>query len=95
MSSNNRFRKLFADADSAFDGAFPNELKGLLGLSEDEVNSISPGTTDLKTYSVLVKVVEDASKNNLSQAELANNIKSLGEVAVSIARKVPQLAILL
>lgn len=95
MSTNNRFRKLFAEADAAFDGAYSTELNGLMGLSQKEVNSITPGTTDLKIYTVLVKVVEDASKNNISQAELVSNIHSLGETAVKIAKKVPQLAILL
>jgi hypothetical protein len=41
---------------------------------------------------VLVKVVEKASKDNLSQAQLVENIKSMGNVAVQIAKKVPGLA---
>lgn len=95
MSGNNKYKKLFAQAHAAFNGTYQSELKGLLGLSEEEIYSIAPGTTDLETYAVLVKVVEEASQNNHSQAELANNIKSLGKVAVSIAKKVPQLAVLL
>ena len=88
----NRFSNLFADADAAFNGVYKNELNELTGLSKSDIESIIPGTTDLQTYSVLLKVVEKASKENLSQAELIENIKALGNVAIQIAKKVPQFA---
>jgi hypothetical protein len=91
----NRFIKLFADADAAFNGSYKNELDKLHGLSRAEIDSIIPGTTDLQIYSVLIKVVEKASKDNLSQAQLIENIKELGDVAVKIAKKIPQFANLL
>jgi hypothetical protein len=70
-------------------------LNDLLGLSKDEIDAITPGTTDLKMYSVLIKVVEKASKENMSQAELMDHIKDLGEVAIKIAKKLPSFAALL
>jgi len=88
----NRFSNLFADADASFNGVYKNELNELTGLSKSDIESIIPGTTDLQTYSVLLKVVEKASKENLSQAELIENIKALGNVAIQIAKKVPQFA---
>ncbi len=91
----NRFTKLFAEADLAFNGSYKDELNNLLGMSKEEIDSIMPGTTDLQIYSVLIKVVEKASKDNLSQAQLINNIKELGVVAVKIAKKIPQFASLL
>jgi hypothetical protein len=91
----NRFDDLFADADAAFNGLYKNELNQLVGLSKEEIDSITPETTDLKTYAVLIKVVEQASKENLSQAQLMENINALGDVAVKIAKKVPQFAALL
>ena len=91
----NRFDDLFADADAAFNGLYKNELNQLVGLSKEEIDSITPETTDLKTYAVLIKVVEKASKDNLSQAQLIENINALGDVAVQIAKKVPQFAALL
>lgn len=91
----NRFSNLFAEADKAFSGVYKNELSGLMGLSKDEIDSITPGTSDLQVYSILIKVVEKASKENQSQADLIKNIKELGTVAVKIAKKVPQLAALL
>ena len=87
--SGNRFKKLFAEADAAFNGKYKAELNGLLGLSKDEIDSITPDTTDLQTYSLLIKVVEEASRKNLSQSQLIENIKKLGETAVSIAKKTP------
>jgi len=91
----NRFSQLFSDADAAFNGKYKNELDKLTGLSREEIDSITPGTEDLRVYSVLVKVVEQASKENLSQAQLLDNIKELGVVAIKIAKKVPQFAALL
>lgn len=91
----NKFSQLFADADAAFNGVYKKELDKLTGLSRDEIDSITPGTEDLRVYSVLVKVVENASKENLSQAELIENIKELGDIAVKLAKKIPQFAALL
>lgn len=90
--SENRFDDLFAEADAAFNGRYKIELNQLVGLSKEEIDSVTPETTDLKVYAVLVKVVEKASKDNLSQVQLVENIKALGHVAVQIAKKVPGLA---
>ena len=91
----NRFTDLFAQADAAFNGLYQKELNDLMGFSRAEIDMIIPGTTDLQTYSVLIKVVERASKENTSQAELIDHIKSLGEVAIKIAKKIPSFAALL
>ncbi len=93
--SNNRFEDLFRQADKAFDGKYKEELNGLSGLSAEEVDSITADTSDLRVYSVLIKVVENASKENLTKAQLVDDIKSLGDIAIKIAKKVPQLATLL
>ena len=90
-----RFSDLFAEADAAFNGVYKEELDELTGLSKEEIDSLTPGTEDLRVYSVLVKVVEQASKENLSKAQLAENIKELGEIGVKIAKKIPRLASLL
>ena len=91
----NRFTDLFAEADTAFNGKYKTELNGLMGLSKVDIDSITPGTSDLQIYSILIKVVEKASKENLTQAQLIGNIKDLGDVAVKIAKKIPQFASLL
>lgn len=91
----NKFSQLFAEADAAFNGVYKKELDKLTGLSRSEIDSITPDTEDLRVYSVLVKVVENASKENLSQAELIQDIKDIGDIAVKIAKKIPQFATLL
>lgn len=92
---NNRFTELFEEADKAFEGKYSSELNELMGLSKDEIDSIVPGTTDLKTYATLIKVVENASKSNQSKTKLASDIQELGDTAVKIAMKIPKLAAIL
>jgi len=88
----NEFDDLFKEADAAFSGLYKEELNKLTGLSKKDIDAIVPGTEDLKTYSVLIEVVKRASKENLSQAQLIQNIKSLGNIAIKIAKKIPQFA---
>ena len=91
----NRFDDLFSEADAAFSGVFKNQLNDLMGMSKSEIEAASPNnTTDMATYSKLIDVVKHASKNNISQADLITNIKSLGETAINIAKKVPTIAAL-
>lgn len=92
--NNNRFDAMFAEADKAFDGKYRSELSGLMGLSQSEIDALTPDTTDVSTYAKLIKIVEVASQENMNQAELISNIKSLGDLAVKIAKKVPKLAAL-
>lgn len=89
--SNNRFKDLFAKADAAFNGKFKDELNALNGLSKTEIDAMTPGTADLRMYSVLIKVVEKASRDNLAQAQLIEDIKELGDLAIKIAKKIPRL----
>jgi vesicle coat complex subunit len=90
-----RFSGLFEEADAAFNGIHKAELDELTGLSKEDIDSVTPGTEDLRVYSVLVKVVEKASKENISKAQLVADIKELGDIAVKIAKKVPRFASLL
>lgn len=90
-----RFSNLFAEADKAFNGEYSKELDELTGLSKDDIDSVTPDTEDLRVYSVLIKVVEQASRENKSKAELVDDIKELGDIAVKIAKKIPQFAALL
>lgn len=78
----------------AFEGQYREEIEGLLGLSREELDQITPDTTDLETYDQLITVVKEASAANIAQAELKNRIMELGKIAVSIAKHVPKLAAL-
>lgn len=79
----------------AFKGLYKSELNELAGLSRAEIDAISPGTTDLETYDQLISVVKEASRVNLAQAELKNQIVKLGELGIKIAKRVPSLAAIL
>ena len=81
----------FAGIHEEFKGKYKAELKGLQGLSHEEIDSITPGTEDAEVYLKLIAVVGEASAQNISQAELLENIKDLGEVAITIVKKVPSL----
>lgn len=76
----------------AFLGKYKDELRGLVKLAPEEIDGITPDTTDVETYEKLIAMVKEASRNNVSQAELGQRIKQLGEVAVTIAKKVGGLA---
>jgi len=76
----------------AFRGKYKDELNHLAGLSREEIDAITPDTTDLEKYDELLSVVKEASRVNLEQAQLKQHIEDLGSVAVRIAKKVPSLA---
>jgi len=76
----------------AFMGKYKSELNHLSGLSKEEIDEISPGNTDLLKYDELIAVVKAASSANLQQAELKNQITKLGDIAITIAKRVPTLA---
>ena len=76
----------------AFDGIYKDDIEGLLGLSREEIDRITPDTTDLETYDQLITVVKEASAANIAQAELKNRIMELGGIAVNIAKRIPKLS---
>lgn len=78
----------------SFEGKYANELGGLLGLSREQIAEVVPGLEGQQEYSRLISVVEEASRMNVSQANLRSQIKSLGENALQIAKMVGGLAAL-
>jgi hypothetical protein len=78
----------------AFEGEYGPQITALLGLSREQLDAITPDTTDLAVYDQLVEVVKDASRKNLSAAQLRARIKALGGVAVAIAKQAGVLAAL-
>tara|TARA_B110000908_G_C10067838_1_gene363682 strand:- start:56 stop:325 length:270 start_codon:yes stop_codon:yes gene_type:complete len=88
----NRFDDLFDEADAAFNATYQEELNQLKGLSPEVIASITP---NIKEYTALIRVVEKASKENISKAQLVENIKGLRKIAVTIAKKIPKFSELL
>jgi len=79
----------------AFMGRYRDELNALLGLSKEDIDKITPDTTDLEIYAQLISIVKEASADNIDQAELKNLIIELGKVGVEIAKRIPALVDLL
>ena len=79
----------------AFEGKYSDQLNDLMGLSREEIDAITPDATDLQEYDRLIAVVRQASRHNLTQVQLKSNIRALGDVAVTIAKKSAKLAALL
>tara|TARA_R110002074_G_C12435995_1_gene657259 strand:- start:68 stop:358 length:291 start_codon:yes stop_codon:yes gene_type:complete len=88
-----RLQQKMTENREAFEGSYKDELAALMGLSKSEIDAITPGTTDMETYDKLITIVKEASRVNLSQAQLKQRIEELGEVAIRIAAKVSSLAV--
>lgn len=93
------FDAMLADLDAAaqraaeaLDGRFSTIYKELRALSPEDINTITPDTTDQREYERLIALVQEATARNLSQAQLIDRINALGETAKTIARKINALA---
>lgn len=101
MSDLTEFQKALRDSlkrnEEVFESSSENKkyLDDLLGLSTDEINSVVPNGTNSKTYADLISVVKEATRHNVSQAQLITSIKKLGTEAVTLAKQVSSLAVLL
>ena len=101
MSDKNRdafrrkVRASLKKSEETFRGKYKDELKGLLGLSKEEIDAITPGKSDIEAYEKLIAVIKEASQSNVKQAHLRESIMELGEIAVGIAKKIPKLAAIL
>ncbi|MEJ5352397.1 MAG: hypothetical protein WHS65_12485 [Melioribacteraceae bacterium] len=87
-----RVKQKLKENREAFEGKYKEELKQLLGLSKEEIDKITPDATDLETYENLITIVKEASRVNLSQAELKKRIQDLGDVAIEISKLIPPLS---
>lgn len=87
-----RIKEQLEENRKAFEGIYKDGLNELLGLSKADIDKITPDTTDMEIYDGLITVVKEASRINVSQAELKNRIEELGNIAIEIAKKVPSLA---
>lgn len=77
---------------AAFIGLYKTEIDKLHELSKEEIDLITPDTTDLEIYAQLIDIVKEASATNESQAALKEQIVELGAIGIEIAKKIPSLA---
>lgn len=91
--------EIFAEMDraaerarQALEGRFQAEYRELRALTPEQIDGVTPNIEDQVQYERLIALVEEASRKNLSQAQLVERIRALGDVAVTIARKSSALA---
>ena len=90
-----RLKEQLETSRIAFDGIYKEELIQLSGLSRTQIDKITGGPIDLQKYDELIAVIKEASKANLDQANLVAEIRKLGHIAVTIAKKIPAFSALL
>lgn len=99
MSDEIDLDRMFAEMDAAasraertLDGRFGSIYRELRGLSPEEINDITPDTRDQKEYERMIALVQEATDQNLNQAQLVDRIREMGGVAKKIAGKVTSLS---
>ena len=99
MSGEMDLDQIFAEMDAAanraertLDGRFGSIYRELRGLSPEQINDITPDTRDQKEYERLIALVQQATDQNMDQAQLVDRIREMGGVAQKIARRVSSLA---
>lgn len=99
MSDEIDLDQMFAEMDAAasraertLEGRFGAIYRELRRLSPEEIDEITPGTTDQKEYERLIALVQQATDQNIDQAQLVERIREMGDVAQKIARRVTSLS---
>jgi len=99
MSGEMDLDQIFAEMDAAanraertLDGRLGSIYRELRGLSPEQINDITPDTRDQKEYERLIALVQQATDQNMDQAQLVDRIREMGGVAQKIARRVSSLA---
>lgn len=90
-----KFSELFKEADKSFNQDYDEQLKQLRVLTEEEKSKVTPGTTDKEIYESLIKIIDEATNKNVTQAEIISKIKGLGAIAINLAKKIPGFSTLL
>lgn len=91
--------RMFAEMDAAadraertLDGRFGAVYRELRNLSPEAVDDITPDTSDQREYERLMTLVQQATDQNMDQAQLVERIREMGDVATKIARRVASLS---
>ncbi|BDW90997.1 hypothetical protein [Thalassospira tepidiphila] len=87
-----RLQAARARARDALDGQFSDIYSELRSLDPEEIKNITPDVTDEETYEELIELIQEATQQNLDNAELVDRIKEMGSVAIAIAGKVTSLS---
>ncbi len=88
------FDKALEEADAEFSAKYADELEALKDLSPEDLRAITPDAT-VEDIDQLIEAVQAASARNESNAALANRIRGMGDIAMSLAKRAPSLATIL
>ena len=86
-----KFDKALEEADAEFNSKYARDLEALKGLSSEDLKAITPDATS-EDIDQLIETVKSATARNESNAVLADRIRGIGDIAVSLAKKIPSLA---
>ena len=89
-----KFDKALEEADAEFNSKYAEELEALKSLSSEDLKVITPDATS-EDIDQLIETVKSATARNESNAALADRIRGIGDIAVSLAKKAPSLAAIL
>lgn len=89
------FKKAFNRADQEFKSQYADVIRDMKTRPKNEVELLLPDVQEQALYDELIPIVEKAKEDNLDAAQLRQNIQALGEKALWVAKKVPELAVLL
>lgn len=75
-------------ADANIKKEYKRELNALRGLSVEQIEQFGGTTSQMED---IIKEIENAKNENLSQAALVENLKNLGHSTYDLAKKVSAL----
>lgn len=75
-------------ADANIKQEYQRELNALRGLSQEQIENFGGSTSQMDD---IIKEIENARDQNLKQAVLIDNLKSLGDSTYNLAKKVSAL----
>lgn len=80
----NRFTEAARKAMDEVIAANCDEIAGLSAMSERDFSGLLPATADRETVKALKDAVDRAAQTNMSQAQLVDNVRKLGDSAVAL-----------
>ena len=84
----NRYSNLAQNALAKVKASYNSELLKYANMSFEDFSQLIPHTSDKETVKKLKAVIDDAAARNLTQADLLNNIKKLGNATHTLVKTV-------
>ncbi|MBI5749604.1 MAG: hypothetical protein HZA00_10815 [Nitrospinae bacterium] len=82
-----KWEEILREAGQETDDEFASKISSLTRLTDDEIKAITPNPGDKEKLAELMKIVSDATRNNIQKADAIRNTKGLAEIAVALLGK--------